>query len=78
MRPPPSATANAARSYFDLYTPRFTKGRGPSKLGLCPICIEPKIRGGEGRAFWGAMKVSAYKYVIFSSLLRLRFSDGMR
>lgn len=39
----------------DLYTPRWVKGSGTSKMGLCPVC------GEEGKSKWFAMKYSAYK-----------------
>lgn len=44
---------NVPRSSMDLYTPRWTKGVGDSKVGLCPICI-PET--------WFKMKVSAFWY----------------
>ncbi|KAF9260367.1 hypothetical protein L218DRAFT_823487, partial [Marasmius fiardii PR-910] len=55
-------TYNPPKSAFDLYTPRFVKGKGREKVGLCPICIEDAERGGEGKALWLAMKFSAYNY----------------
>ncbi|KAF5348266.1 hypothetical protein D9756_010460 [Leucocoprinus leucothites] len=57
----PGGTYNPPRNAFDLYTPRFVKGKGPGKLGLCPICVEPYERGGENRKNWLAMKFSAFK-----------------
>ncbi|KAG7085808.1 hypothetical protein E1B28_003347 [Marasmius oreades] len=57
----PGGTYNPPKSAFDLYTPRFVKGKGRDKVGLCPICIESVERGGEGKALWFAMKFSAYK-----------------
>jgi hypothetical protein len=59
--PPPSVQAKYPRSAYDLYTPRFTKGVGRTKEGICPICFESKERGGEGRVEWLSMKFSAYK-----------------
>ncbi|KLO10389.1 hypothetical protein SCHPADRAFT_832599, partial [Schizopora paradoxa] len=62
---PPStsgSTFNMPRSALDLYTPRFVKGIGREKCGLCPICYEPKERGGEGRSEWLSMKFSAFNY----------------
>lgn len=50
------------RPNIDLYTPHFTRGSGPSKTGLCPICSESVENGGEGRKVWLAMKCSAYKW----------------
>lgn len=58
----PGGTYNSPRSVFDLYTPRFVKGKGSGKLGLCPICIEPFERGGENKKNWLAMKFSAFKW----------------
>jgi len=58
--PAGSTRANAPRSAYDLYTPRFTKGIGHDKVGLCPICFESAERGGADRAEWLAMKTSAY------------------
>ena len=45
---------------MDLYTPRFVKGSGSEKVGLCPICVEPISRGGEGTRMILKTKVSAY------------------
>ncbi|KAJ3914983.1 hypothetical protein F5877DRAFT_49419, partial [Lentinula edodes] len=53
---------NPPRNAFDLYTPRFVKGKGKDKMGMCPICIEDVERGGEGKKVWLAMKFSAYNY----------------
>ncbi|KAJ3718319.1 hypothetical protein C8R42DRAFT_585696 [Lentinula raphanica] len=58
----PGGTYNPPRTAFDLYTPRFVKGKGKDKMGMCPICIEEIERGGEGRKVWLAMKFSAYNY----------------
>ncbi|KAI0643214.1 hypothetical protein C8Q79DRAFT_977766 [Trametes meyenii] len=55
-------TPNPPRDALDLYTPRFVKGRGPSKVGLCPICHENVGRGGEGKKLWLSMKFSAFNY----------------
>ncbi|KAL1943758.1 hypothetical protein VTO73DRAFT_4203 [Trametes versicolor] len=54
--------ANPPRDAFDLYTPRFVKGRGTTKVGLCPICHERVDRGGEGKKLWLSMKFSAFNY----------------
>ncbi|CDO70671.1 hypothetical protein BN946_scf184761.g9 [Trametes cinnabarina] len=54
-------TPNSPRGALDLYTPRFVKGRGTSKVGLCPICHESVDRGGEGKKLWLSMKFSAFK-----------------
>ncbi|KIK71316.1 hypothetical protein GYMLUDRAFT_90294, partial [Collybiopsis luxurians FD-317 M1] len=61
-KPHPGGNYNYPRGAFDLYTPRFVKGKGKDKMGLCPICIEDVERGGEGRKVWLAMKFSAYNY----------------
>ncbi|KAH9475369.1 putative membrane protein C17A5.08 [Psilocybe cubensis] len=57
----PGGVYNPPRSPLDLYTPRFVKGKGVEKVGLCPICIEPHARGGEHKKLWFAMKFSAFK-----------------
>ncbi|TFK27101.1 hypothetical protein FA15DRAFT_587096, partial [Coprinopsis marcescibilis] len=58
----PGGTYNTPRTPFDLYTPRFVKGKGAGKVGLCPICVERSQRGGEGKKVWLAMKFSAFNY----------------
>ncbi|KAI0363691.1 hypothetical protein BV20DRAFT_975361 [Pilatotrama ljubarskyi] len=58
----PDGIRNAPRDPFDLYTPRLVKGRGTSKVGLCPICHESVGRGGEGKKLWLSMKFSAFNY----------------
>ncbi|KAJ3750061.1 hypothetical protein DFH05DRAFT_1465812 [Lentinula detonsa] len=58
----PGGIYNPPRNAFDLYTPRFVKGKGKDKMGMCPICIEDVERGGEGKKVWLAMKFSAYNY----------------
>ncbi|KAF9565451.1 hypothetical protein CPC08DRAFT_659349 [Agrocybe pediades] len=58
----PGGVYNRPRSPLDLYTPRFVKGRGTDKVGLCPICVEPPERGGEKKKLWLAMKFSAFNY----------------
>ncbi|KAL0948139.1 hypothetical protein HGRIS_010759 [Hohenbuehelia grisea] len=60
--PHPGGAYNPPRDAFDLYTPRFVKGKGRDKVGLCPICIESVARGGEGKALWLSMKFSAFNY----------------
>lgn len=58
---PPSRLAfNAPSSALDLYTPRYVRGTGGDKVGLCPICVEPIERGGEGTKMFAKTKVSAY------------------
>ncbi|KAJ3501277.1 hypothetical protein NLJ89_g9411 [Agrocybe chaxingu] len=59
---PPGGLYNPPRSVLDLYTPRFVKGKGVEKVGLCPICVEPLSRGGENKKLWFAMKFSAFNY----------------
>ncbi|KAF8603311.1 hypothetical protein BDV93DRAFT_442658 [Ceratobasidium sp. AG-I] len=46
---PGSLVPNAAQ-HFNLYTPRFVRGVGAGKVGLCAICVEPVWRGGEGKS----------------------------
>jgi len=48
----------------DLYTPRYIKGIGSSKHGLCPICLFEK------KMAWFNMKFSAYWY-------HLQFNHGV-
>ncbi|CAO1619797.1 unnamed protein product [Parajaminaea phylloscopi] len=43
----------------NLYTPRFTRGSGLKKEGLCPICYDDPI---GPREVWHRTKVSAYNY----------------
>lgn len=62
MAPPPSGGHwNSPRSAEDLYTPRYVRGVGREKAGLCPICYESPERGGVGKAEWLSMKFSAFK-----------------
>lgn len=58
----PGGISNPARDPRDLYTPRFVKGKGRSKIGLCPICIESPLRGGRGQKLWLSTKFSAFNY----------------
>ena len=58
----PGGLYNPPRGALDLYTPRFVKGKGVEKVGLCPICVEPYERGGESKRLWLAMKFSAFKW----------------
>ncbi|KAH7923591.1 hypothetical protein BV22DRAFT_984174, partial [Leucogyrophana mollusca] len=53
---------NPPRDALDLYTPRFVKGRGHTKVGLCPVCAESPARGGAGKHMWLSMKFSAFNY----------------
>ncbi|KAH7906454.1 hypothetical protein BJ138DRAFT_1016179, partial [Hygrophoropsis aurantiaca] len=73
---------NPPRDSRDLYTPRFVKGRGRTKIGLCPICVESREKGGEGKALWLGMKVSAFNYHMqyshgISALTTLPFSPPL-
>ncbi|KAJ7641381.1 hypothetical protein FB45DRAFT_900059 [Roridomyces roridus] len=58
----PGGVYNAPRDAFDLYTPRFVKGVGAHKVGLCPVCVEKPERGGEGKKVWLSMKFSSFNY----------------
>ncbi|KAI5116522.1 hypothetical protein M0805_000588 [Coniferiporia weirii] len=60
--PLPGGHFNPPRSAEDLYTPRFVRGVGRDKAGLCPICYESRARGGAGKAEWLSMKFSAFNY----------------
>lgn len=46
----------------DLYNPRYIKGIGINKMGMCPICCENTERGGQGKEVWLKMKISAFWY----------------
>ena len=65
----PGGLYNPPRGALDLYTPRFVKGKGVEKVGLCPICVEPYERGGENKRLWLAMKFSAFKWYCLFPLL---------
>lgn len=56
------AAFNEPRFPLDLYTPRFVKGTGREKVGLCPICVEPEERGGQNKKLWLSTKFSAFKW----------------
>jgi len=58
------ATFNEPRFPLDLYTPRFVKGTGREKVGLCPICLEPEERGGQNKRLWLSTKFSAFKWYV--------------
>ncbi|EIW77829.1 hypothetical protein CONPUDRAFT_75615 [Coniophora puteana RWD-64-598 SS2] len=62
------ATYNHPKGVLDLYTPRFVKGIGASKVGLCPICCEPHHRGGDGQDVWLSTKFSAFKWSVVGSV----------
>ncbi|KAF8582393.1 hypothetical protein K439DRAFT_1635327 [Ramaria rubella] len=61
-KPAPVAHIYDVHDPYNLYTPRFTRGIGKNKLGMCPICFEPFERGGADHSEWLAMKFSAYKW----------------
>lgn len=52
MQPPPESKWNKVSDPLNLYWPRFIKGVGDEKCGLCPICAEPPERGGDGEQKW--------------------------
>ncbi|KAK4699739.1 hypothetical protein P7C70_g6518, partial [Phenoliferia sp. Uapishka_3] len=62
MQPPEGSKWNKACDPFNLYAPRFTKGSADEKAGMCPICVEPVERGGEGVERWLKLKNSSYVY----------------
>ncbi|SNX86036.1 related to Meiotic expression upregulated protein 26 [Melanopsichium pennsylvanicum] len=47
---------NKPRSILDLYTPRFVKGVGAQKVGMCPVCYA------NGKVKFFKTKFSAYNY----------------
>lgn len=77
----PEGIFNTPVRLTDLYTPRWVKGIGRTKQGMCPICAEDTSRGGLGVAVWLAMKQSAYKYAsaihVPCRIINLRFSYHM-
>ncbi|KAI6127083.1 hypothetical protein F5141DRAFT_371747 [Pisolithus sp. B1] len=58
----PGGLYNPPRGALDMYTPRFVRGCGATKVGLCPVCFECPSRGGRGQCVWLSMKFSAYNY----------------
>ncbi|GAA5926532.1 hypothetical protein JCM3775_001043 [Rhodotorula graminis] len=62
MLPPFESKWNKGGEPLNLYWPRFVKGSADDKCGLCPICAEPKERGGEGEQKWLKLKNSSYVY----------------
>ncbi|ORY73457.1 hypothetical protein BCR35DRAFT_307218, partial [Leucosporidium creatinivorum] len=62
MTPPNDTTWNKASDPFNLYAPRFVKGSGADKCGMCPVCIEPVARGGFGEEKWLKLKNSSFVY----------------
>ncbi|KAI9144018.1 hypothetical protein BKA69DRAFT_1026100, partial [Paraphysoderma sedebokerense] len=52
---------NEPRHEEDLYTPRWVRGMGFTRQGLCPICFAEKANT-ERSETWLRLKVSAYWY----------------
>ena len=70
MQPPPDATWNKVGDPLNLYWPRFVKGSGDDKCGLCPICAEPPERGGDGEQKWFKVsdhRISSYAFPFLTS-----------
>jgi len=63
--PHPGANYNPPWAPLDLYPPRFVKGKGVEKVGLCPIYLEFHERGGEKKKLWLAMNFSAFRFSVF-------------
>ncbi|GBE85748.1 Meiotic expression up-regulated protein [Sparassis crispa] len=59
---PSDAVFNLPTDPLSLYHPRFVKGKGRTKIGLCPCCYEDPVRGGEGKKVWLSLKFSAFNY----------------
>lgn len=59
--PHPGGEYTPVRDPFDLYAPRFVESAGGDRRGLCPICIEPPDRGGEGKAVWLPLRTPVYQ-----------------
>ncbi|GAA5980204.1 hypothetical protein JCM11641_005505 [Rhodosporidiobolus odoratus] len=83
LQPPPEAKWNKPGDPLSLYWPRFVKGNADDKCGMCPICAEPKERGGEGEAKWLKLKNSSYVYHMsyahgLSNLTGLPFSPPIQ
>lgn len=49
------------RDPYDLFSPRFVQLVESDRVGLCPICIEPVDRGGEGKQVWRLLSSPAYQ-----------------
>ncbi|BGP12754.1 hypothetical protein JCM10213_008893 [Rhodosporidiobolus nylandii] len=62
MQVPADAKWNKPGDPLNLYWPRFVKGNADDKCGMCPVCAEPKERGGEGEVKWLKLKNSSYVY----------------
>ncbi|KAL8286787.1 hypothetical protein RQP46_004315 [Phenoliferia psychrophenolica] len=83
MQPPEGAKWNKACDPFNLYAPRFTRGTADEKAGMCPVCVEPVERGGEGTERWLKLKNSSYVYHMsyahgLSNLTGLPFSPPLK
>jgi len=53
---------NKVSDPLNLYIARVVQGNAEHKAGLCPICVEPAERGGEGAEKWLKLKNSSYVY----------------
>ncbi|GAA5887569.1 hypothetical protein JCM6882_001452 [Rhodosporidiobolus microsporus] len=62
LQPPPETKWNKSSDPLNLYWPRFVKGNADDKMGMCPVCAEPKERGGGGEVKWLKLKNSSYVY----------------
>ncbi|BGP63852.1 phosphatidylinositol-3,5-bisphosphate 5-phosphatase [Rhodotorula toruloides] len=83
MQPPPEAKWNKPSDPLNLYWPRFVCGNADDKCGMCPICAEPKERGGEGEIKWLKLKNSSFVYHMsyahgLSNLTGLPFSPPVQ
>ncbi|SCV68790.1 BQ2448_911 [Microbotryum intermedium] len=68
---------------FNIYMPRIVRGSADSKEALCPVCVEPVARGGEGEEKWLKLKNSSFVYHMsyshgLSNLTGLPFSPPVR
>ncbi|KAL7338197.1 SacI homology domain-containing protein [Rhodotorula toruloides] len=83
ISPPPEAKWNKPSDPLNLYWPRFVCGNADDKCGMCPICAEPKERGGEGEIKWLKLKNSSFVYHMsyahgLSNLTGLPFSPPVQ
>ncbi|BGP21713.1 hypothetical protein Rt10032_c01g0416 [Rhodotorula toruloides] len=83
MQPPLEAKWNKPSDPLNLYWPRFVRGNADDKCGMCPICAEPKERGGEGEIKWLKLKNSSFVYHMsyahgLSNLTGLPFSPPVQ
>ncbi|CAE6449962.1 unnamed protein product, partial [Rhizoctonia solani] len=67
-----SLVSNPA-THFNLYSPRFVRGSGSRKLGVCPICVEPVWRGGAGRVLLLNTKVFLNTIITCNTITVLYF-----